>query len=70
MRYAVKALEQGAIQSFDGIRISEVDTLITVRIQENESGQFGRFFDQSVKVVTALMAVVRVELGRGFVGSG
>jgi len=70
MRYAVKALEQGTIQGFDGIRVSEIDALIAVRIQENESGQFGRFFDQSVKVVTALMAVTRMELSRRFIGSG
>jgi len=66
MRYAVKAFEQGAIQSFDGIRIGEIDALITVRIQENERCQFGRLFDESVKVVTALMAVTRVKLSRRF----
>ncbi|CAJ0901841.1 protein of unknown function [Alcaligenes faecalis subsp. faecalis] len=67
MRYAVKALQKSTIQGFDGTRISEVDTLITVRIQENESSQFGRFFDESIKVVTALMAVTRMELSRRFV---
>jgi hypothetical protein len=67
MRYAVKALEKSTIQGFDGIRISEIDALIAVRIQENESSQFGRFFDESIKVVTALMAVTRMELSRRFV---
>ena len=68
MRYAVKAFQQGTIQGLDGIRISEVDTLITVRIQENESGQFGRVFDESIKVVMTLMAVAWMEQGRRFGG--
>ncbi len=67
MRYAVKALQKSTIQGFDGIRIGEVDALITVRVHKNESSQLGRVFDEGIKVVTALMAVTRMELSRRFV---
>jgi glycine/serine hydroxymethyltransferase len=67
MRNAVKTLQKSTIQGFDGIRIGEVDALITVGIHKNEFSQLGRVFDESVKVVTALMAVTRVKLSRRFV---
>lgn len=67
MRYAVKTLQKSTIQGFDGIRIGEVDALITVGIHKNEFSQLGRVFDEGIKVVTPLMAVAWVELGRRFI---
>src|SRR5690606_5800121 len=68
---AVELTQQGAVEDPYGLGVGEVDALLAIRIEDDELCQFRTIFDQCRKVITALMAVARVQrgLGRGQAGS-
>ena len=61
VRNAVERFEQGAVEHPHGVRVGEVDALFAVRVDDHELAQFGAHRDQLREVVTALMAIARVQ---------
>ncbi|MNZ87701.1 hypothetical protein D3C78_1065690 [compost metagenome] len=63
MRDAVERLEQRPIEHPHRIRAGEIDALFAVGVDDHELRQFRRALDQRREIVTALVAVARMQAG-------
>ncbi|MNE31334.1 hypothetical protein D3C80_1248950 [compost metagenome] len=64
----VQGLEQRPVEHLDRSRVGEVDAFLAVGVDDHVLAQFRAAFDQLREVVTALVAVARVQGGFAWIG--